>query len=94
MTINELKQFCVNENRTCPTPPMWVKFEENLANKTGEQPPHSFILSYWFETSDEDKARRVEEQIDCAEKHGLLDFAIEYFTSLQPKDWHKGSTRK
>lgn len=72
-----------------PYAPQWVKFEEQLSKMSNGKLPQLLILGYWFDTSDEEK-RKCVQQIDWADERGLLDFAIEYLTQLKPNQWHIG----
>lgn len=93
MNKDELKLLCISENRICPMPPQWVKFEELLAKISNEKPPHSLILASWFESSDK-KIARIQEQIDWADERGLLNVAIEYLNGLTESQWYKGFIRR
>lgn len=89
MNKDAFKSFCAENLLVCPMPPQWVKFDEMLTMSTNKTPPHSLILSYWFESSDSDKMTRVQQQIDWAEANGVLSIAIDYLGHLNPKQWHK-----
>ena len=90
MNKSELISFCISDNRVCPLPPQWVKFEELLSKMGNSKPPQSLILGYWFDTSDEEKRKCVQQQIDWADERGLLDFAIDYLSRLKLSQWHIG----
>jgi hypothetical protein len=78
--------------RICPKPPKWAKLYDMLPNTRrqgyGRIPPAPLILVAWWETGDEQKAGRLREHFDWAEKYAVLDGVYEFLVSLPESEWH------
>lgn len=91
MTLDELLEFCTDENRVCPLPRYWHKLWEMLPNRkpcgVGWEPPLPLILEAW-ETSDSAKRARLKVHLEWASSNGVLGEAANLLLALSDDDWY------
>jgi hypothetical protein len=90
-SVESLIEYCRDRGRVCPLPMPWHRLVELLANSehvTG-RPPVPLILAAWS-TPALGKMLRLEEQIQWAERRGLLEDAATFLRTLREEDWYHG----
>ena len=90
--LESLLAYCCEEHRLVPMPMFWQKLYELLPNRRrkatgGIEPPAPLILAAWHSTSDEEKARRLQEHLHWAEVHGELDKIDLFLRGLPEASW-------
>ena len=89
MNKEELIEYCKEENRICPMPPEWAKIGEIIKIKPGH-PCTPLILNGWAFSSDEEKQKRLVQQIDYASKDVKVYEELKNFIlKLSDSQWHK-----
>jgi hypothetical protein len=78
----------------CPMPQLWAELGNRISSgpafsNSGERYPPSLILGGWWESSESEKRTRLLEQILFAYRHGAINEACDYLTSLSDDEWHK-----
>lgn len=91
----ELVYFVHRHKYLCPNPASWNEMSrllpESVETDQGEnRPPVPLILGGWYASSDEDKNRRLLEQIFWADKFGRLIQIDQFLRKLAPGDWYQG----
>ena len=90
MTLDELVEFCTDENRVCPLPRHWHKLWVMLPNRkprgVGWEPPLPLILAAW-EASDSAKRARLKVHLEWASSNGVLEKLLIYL-ALSDDDWY------
>jgi hypothetical protein len=82
-------------NRVCPRPERWVAFAALLpprkTNRGVQSPPAAMTGSAWSATPPLTKRLCFREQIEWADKQGVLENAIAFMQSMPESDWlHMG----
>lgn len=81
-------------NRVCPVPMKWHELYKMLPERIrkgegdGWEPSSPLILGGWWYSSDADKALRLREHLEWAEKHNCLDKIYVFLCELKEEDWH------
>ena len=89
MNKEELIKYCKEENRICPMPPEWLKIGEIIKIKPGH-PCTPLILNGWHFTDDEDKQKRLIQQIEYASKDKKIYEELKNFIlKLRDTQWYK-----
>jgi hypothetical protein len=78
----------------CPTPKFWTELGNHISSSqsfsnSGERYPPSLILAGWWESSDREKRARLLEQVLFAYRHGAINEALDFLSSLSDDAWHK-----
>jgi hypothetical protein len=94
-TIETAMLVARRNNRVCPRPARWTAFSALLpARKTLRgtlQPPAPVTGAAWAVTPALTKRLCFREQIEWAEREGVLEAAVEFMQSLPEADWlHMG----
>lgn len=93
-----LLAFVASDERVCPRPMEWQEFWELLpdARRTldGWEPAPPLVLSAWWGASNEEKALRLQEQIEWAAARGGLDAADSFLRGLNLEQWHHSTPTK
>ena len=91
MTMDDLIEYVISEDRVCPVPYKWKVVDETLrkvVDKTQSlKPPSSFILAAWGATSDRRKRARLIEQITFSHQVGKFDEIRSFLLSLNKDEW-------
>ena len=95
-TVDRLLEYCQSDGRICPMPQAWMRvFFEMLPNRRlrggGSEPSVPLILAAWYEVDALSKVIRLQEHIDWADKHGVLDEVSQHLRRLDEADWFHGS---
>ena len=89
MNKEELIKYCKEENRICPMPPEWAKIAEIIKIEPGH-PCTPLILNGWVFSSDEEKQKRLVQQIEYASKdEKIYDELKNFILKLRDIQWHK-----
>jgi hypothetical protein len=80
--------------RVCPVPQRWSELWESLPKRrrvcAGEGPPLPLILAAWWESTADEKRRRLELHLNYAAEHGVLDKVEQFLLSLAQDEWAYG----
>jgi len=91
-SVEELLGYCRENGRICPRPQQWNELYQLLLTTprtvVGQKPRLPLILAAWWETSDEEKHERLEQQIRWAHDHAMFHPAAKYLASLPEDKWH------
>jgi hypothetical protein len=91
-TIEETIACARSNGRVCPQPQKWNQLYELLPgrsrNSTGWEPSLPLVLAAWWDTSDSDKAERLQKHIEWAANRGALPEVFRFLSSLSERDWH------
>jgi hypothetical protein len=88
---DELLRYCQEKGRVCPMPDQWNALYEMLPDQRrvggSWQPALPLILGAWHHTRARLKILRLEEHIDWADQHGVLDEVDRFLRSLPESEW-------
>ena len=90
-SLSEIYFETKRENRVCPNPIYWNELHEIIVKADINQrqaPPLPLILGAWWESSDEDKANRLDELLNWADKNEVGNVAWAYILALKEDEWH------
>jgi hypothetical protein len=88
--IDSLLTFINSKNYICPNPDKWIELKKLMENNNSTQRfPPPLILAAWGMTEDWEKSLRLREQINWAERVGLLDLIDEYLRNMEFTEWHQ-----
>jgi hypothetical protein len=93
-SLNELYFEIKRENRVCPNPIYWNELHEIIIRAAIHQiqePPLPLILGAWWESSNLDKANRLVELLNWADKNCVSNVAWAYIMALKEVEWHHNS---
>lgn len=90
--VKALFTYCRQERRLVPVPQKWQELYKLLPNRRrkasgGFEPPAPLILAAWHFTSDEEKRHRLQEHLQWAETHGVLDEVELFLRGLPESEW-------
>lgn len=93
--LDDLLEYVCSEGRVCPMPIKWKELWDKLPNKKrndvgGWDPNLPLILSVWWEVPSLPKTLRLQEHIEYANEHGVLDEIDEFIRNLDKNDWAYG----
>lgn len=93
VSIDELMLLARRNNRACPLPDAWAEFHQMLSARAAAaghtQPvPRPVDSGAWAAASDMQKRLRLRDQIEWAQRAGLLYEAGDFLVSLSEKQWH------
>jgi len=81
-----------SDGRVRPQPLRWNELWDLLPGRkrvgVGWETPLPRILVAWHHASDAEKRQRLHPHLRWAEKHDVLDQAINFLKSLPAPDWH------
>lgn len=83
-----LLEYVRKDARICPMPIPWNNFWQRLEAAAGSPAPRPLILSGWVWTSDLRKKERLQEQIEWADRLGLVWVADQILRGLKADEWH------
>lgn len=91
-TLQECLALARTNDRVCPQPQKWNQLYELLPGRvrseSGWNPPLPLVLGAWWETSDKEKAARLEAHLMWAHERGALEDSHAFLHSLSERDWH------
>ena len=91
-TLEDVMIEVRRNNRVCPQPRRWTELYDLLPNKRrqggGWEPALPLILAAWWDTPAMLKMLRLQEHIEWAATHGVLDTVHEFLAGLKEEDWH------
>ncbi len=89
--VTSLVQYCQANDRICPLPDYWNQLWEMLPEKqrdgSGWMPALPLILAAWWSAAPLAKAARLQEHIEWAHKHNVLDRVSEFLRALPESGW-------
>lgn len=89
--LDALLRYVGDEDRVCPKPLIWNALWERLPNRErkgfGWMPPAPLILGAWHETSDDEKANRLDLHIRHAHQHAAFDELDLFIRGLDADSW-------
>jgi len=86
-TINNLFQYCKENDRICPMPIFWNELYNKLKNKKYKEPAVPLILAAWYEPALL-KQLRFFEHLEWAKKQGQLEEISDYVKNLKEENWY------
>ncbi len=90
VTIEETLEIATKNNRVCPH--RWSELYDMLPNKKrqggGWEPALPLILGGWRASSNLDKRMRLQQHIEWAAQHGVLNEGHKFLLNLNEEDWH------
>ncbi|NQV32391.1 MAG: hypothetical protein HQ515_06835 [Phycisphaeraceae bacterium] len=94
-TLDALLNYVRENGRVCPKPPLWNDLWKMLPNRiregSGWHPPLPLILAAWYETSDMEKAERLELHIRYAYEKTAIAVVDNFLRNLDEESWvHRG----
>lgn len=89
ITLETLKEYCKDNNRICPVPKSWNQMWKKLLMRKGVgTPPAPLILAAWWEAPGILKQLRLMEQLEWADRNGMLPIISRYLHTLTEDQWH------
>lgn len=86
-----LIEYCRANQRISPKPLQWHDFWKLLRSirptLADTEPPKPLILSGWWYSTDDQKRDALREQIEWADRHGVLPAAGKFLRELATDDW-------
>jgi hypothetical protein len=90
-TLEELIQYCKDNDRVCPQPQLWNEMWNKLKDKkqigAGWEPPLPLILAAWYVSPDSSKQFRLVQHLNWADSHGQLKEISDFLISLTEEQW-------
>ena len=92
----ELIKYIFSNGRFCPQPGKWHELWEMLPDKKdnpkgGWTPPLPLILGAWCNTPGIVKIARMQEHIEYAAEHGVLEKVDAFLRLLSEDEWFHGN---
>jgi hypothetical protein len=84
-TIESVINLARSKGRVCPLPEAWTQLWEMLPNPNGDA-PLPLTLDAWS-LPPRSKMNRLREQLEYADRHGVLDEVDAFLRSLSESDW-------
>ncbi len=88
--LEEMLDYCKQNDRICPLPTQWDRLYQLLPDKrrsgAGSEPPLPLILAAWNEPA-MFKRLRLAEHVVWAESHGALDRVGKFLRNLSEDEW-------
>lgn len=85
------QQIAAENGRVCPMPPVWARFYSLLLGNSarGDDPTlkDPLILGAWFDSSNTDKAARLNEQLIWACRNEKGGEAVAFLELMSDGDW-------
>ncbi|TFZ06258.1 hypothetical protein EZ313_06330 [Ramlibacter henchirensis] len=92
VSLEDVLQLARRNNRACPLPAPWAAFYELLPARTVDgrsvKPPASIDRAGWTKMSAMQKRLRLRDQIEWAERAGVLQAAYDFLANLPEAHWH------
>ena len=93
--VRSLIEYAQSEGRVCPMPTFWNDMWNMLPDRRqkengGWDPSLPLILAAWWDTTAEDKKRRLKLHIEYAANKGVLDNVDAFLRNLTPTQWAYG----
>ncbi len=91
-TMENLWEFCTDNNRLVPMPEQWSELFNMLKNTRqkpsgGWEPPLPLILAAWHHSTPMEKQLRFKDHLEWAEKHDQLEDVSTFLLSLPEDQW-------
>lgn len=91
-----LVEYVRQNGRFCPQPKAWDRLWKLLPNRQqkpsgGWSPPFPLILSVWWGATGLDKMLRLQEHIEWADTHGVINQVNTYLRELPEDSWFHGN---
>ena len=90
-TLEELLEYCKQNERVCPQPTHWNTMWNKLKNKkqigNGWEPPLPLILAAWWVAPAMSKQFRLVEHLKWASKEGQLEDIKNFLYNLKEENW-------
>jgi len=84
----ELKEKIEEGIYVCPMPIPWNTFWHWLNDNTQHNEiPLPLVMSAWWYANDYSKNLRLKEQLDIADKYGLIEEAYQFLNKLEDSEW-------
>ena len=89
-TLDEVMALARRNNRSCPLPAPWAVFYELLPARVadGAKAPPPVDRQGWTASSAMHKRLRLRDQIEWAERTGVLQQAHDFLARLPEEHWH------
>jgi len=90
--FEEVKTYCMANDRICPMPQLWNKLYQLLKNTKqksggGWEPSLPLILQVWYDASAMAKQIRLFEHLQWAEKENQLEEIFSFLKNLKEEEW-------
>ena len=89
-TLEEVMALARRNNRSCPLPAPWAVFYELLPARVtdGAKAPPPVDRQGWTASSAMHKRLRLRDQIEWADRTGVLQHAHDFLARLPEEHWH------
>ena len=89
-TLDEVMALARRNNRACPLPAPWAAFYDLLPARAsdGARPPPPVDRQGWTASSAMHKRLRLRDQIEWADRSGVLQQAHDFLAGLPEEHWH------
>jgi hypothetical protein len=95
--LDALLKHCADNNRVCPMPGQWNTLGDMMIDldpsKAAFNKMRPLILAGWWASSDQEKARRLADQLKWFDQHGALHKADAHLRGLLEGQWHHADDR-
>lgn len=92
VTLEEVMGLARRNNRACPLPAPWAAFHRLLPPRESQgrrfTPPAPVDGAAWGATSAMQKRLRLRDQIEWADRAGVLPAVHEFLSALPEEQWH------
>ena len=92
VTLDEVMNLARRNNRACPRPQPWVAFHQLLPSRVQQgrtvDAPLPLIAGAWNAASPMQKRLRLRDQIEWADRAGVLQAAHDFLARLPEEHWH------
>ena len=91
ITLDQVMVLARRNNRACPVPAQWAAFHRLLSRhqpQGGVAPPAPVDGPGWAATSPMQKRLRLRDQLEWAERTGVLTEVGGFLAGLTEQDWH------
>ena len=90
--LEEALQEATKNNRVCPKPNKWNDLYNLLPRRQlktgGWEPSLPLILAAWHDTPNLSKSLRLQEHLEWANLHQIIDKVLAFMQKLDEHDWH------
>ena len=90
VTLDEVMALARRNNRSCPLPAPWAAFYDLLPARAGDgaKAPPPVDRQGWTASSAMHKRLRLRDQIEWADRSGVLQAAHDFLARLPEEHWH------
>lgn len=86
--LSRLKAFIWDNEYVCPQPQEWARLVSLLQTANADLPPPNPLILNGWEADDQTKANRLDDHLEYAWEHGLLNRVDRFLRELTPAQWY------